>query len=146
MRADRVRSIVVQPVDRVYGGVDRPSRRQHRGVQQGQQHVSGTRDRIINARTARRRHEPWWIKRGDARHTRRMWAGARGEPLDRVVACRSRGRGGGGGGGGERGGREERGGGGGGGGGERGGGGGGGGGGKEVRQSSSSRADRGQPD
>ncbi|KAL0124629.1 hypothetical protein PUN28_006468 [Cardiocondyla obscurior] len=117
MPVDRVHSI--WPVNRVCGEVDRPSRRQ------SGQHVSKTRDGIINAKTARRRHEPRQNKRGDAVYNRRMRAGARGGPLDRVAACKSRATEGDGGDGGEDGG--------------------GGGGGREDK-GSPSRADRGQPD
>lgn len=95
MRADRAYSIV-RPVDRAHGGVDRPSRRQHRAQKgQQQQHVAGTRDGIIDAETAVRRHESRWTnRRRDASgRNRRMRASARGKPVgNRVVACRSRGR------------------------------------------------------
>jgi len=124
MRADRGYGIV-RPVDRAHGGVGRLSRRQHR-AQKGQQHVAGTRDAIIDAKTALRRHEPRWTNRHDAGRNRRMRTSARGKPLDRVLACRSRGREGGG--EEEEGGRE----------GKRGG--------KERRRGSSSRTDRGQTD
>lgn len=104
MRADGVHSIV-RPIDRAHGGVDRLSRRQHQ-AQKGQQHVAGTRDAIIDAKTALRRHESRWTDPRDAGRNRRMrTSGNRGKPLDRVVACRSRGREGGGG---EEGGRERK--------------------------------------